>query len=230
MWPGGRRTADKAREDAMDEALGRNSGSSGLLATVISAVALLFSAYTFYESVMRAPELAIYVPPRIDYTDPDRPDSPFEVFIIPVTLANDGARTGTILSIDLKVTNKRNGDTKMFHAAQLGPWGIQPVKPFAPVALSGRESFSQAVQFFPRQGESVARILDLEPGHYNFEMTLQTASAGGVDFLPAAKIKPLVFERQAGQMDYRKFTGTATMAMWTADYKPSGSRATKQQE
>ncbi len=228
MWPGGRRAADRSREDALDEALGRNSGAGGLLATVISAVALLFSGYTFYESVMRAPELAIYVPPRIDYTDPDRPDSPFEVFVIPVTLANDGARTGTVLSIDLEVTNPRSGETKMFHAAQLGAWRAEPLQPFAPVALSGRESFSKAVQFFPRNGEKVARILDLEPGNYQFKLTLQTAVAGGLDFLPAAKIKPLIFERQAGQMDYRKFTGNATMAMWTADYKPSGTSATKQ--
>ena len=72
----------------------------GRLATIISALALAFSGYSFYEAVLRAPELAIYVPPRIAYTDPDRPDSPFEVFIIPVTLANDGARSGTVLSLD----------------------------------------------------------------------------------------------------------------------------------
>ena len=138
MWPQGRRTADRARDDAMDEALGRNSRSGGLLATLISALALAFSGYTFYESVLRAPELAVYVPPGIEYTDPDRPDNPFEVFVIPVTLANDGARTGTVLSIDLEVTNKRSGDKKLFYAAQLGSWGEQPQKPFAPVPLSDR--------------------------------------------------------------------------------------------
>lgn len=223
MWPQGKRVAERARDDAMDEALGRTSGSGGLFATLISALALVFSGYTFYESVLRAPELAVYVPPGIEYTDPDKPDSPFEVFIIPVTLANDGARTGTVLSIVLEVTNKRSGDKKLFYAAQFGSWGEQPRKPFAPVPLSGRASFSQSVQFFPRVDEKVARILDLEPGSYSFKLILQTASAGGSAFLPSASVKPLVFERQIGQLDYRNFNGSGTMPMWTADYKPAGN-------
>jgi len=221
MWPQGKRAADRARDDAMDEALGRGAG--GRLATIVSALALVFSGYTYYESVMRAPKLAVYVPPGMEYTDPDRPDNPFEVFIIPVTLANDGARTGTVLSIDLEVTNKRSGDKKLFYAAQLGTWGEQPKKPFAPVPLSGRASFSNSVQFFPRVGEKVPRILDLEPGNYSFKLSLQTAKTGGPDFLPKGTTSPLLFERQSGQMDYRNFAGTGTMSMWTDDYKSDGN-------
>lgn len=226
MWPQGKRTAQRAHDDAMDEALGRNNTGGGLLATFISALALLFSGYTFYESVLRSPELGVFVPPRIDYTDPDRPDNPFEVFIIPLTLANDGARTGTVLSIDLTVTNLRSNEKKRFHAAQLGSWGEQPPKPFAPVSLSGRTSYSQAVQFFPRVGESVARILDLEPGRYRFELEPRTANTKAAQLLPTPKVEALVFERQIGQLDYRNFSGTGTMAMWDADYRPSGSGPT----
>lgn len=221
MWPQGRRTADRARGDALDEAMGRHSGAGGRLATVVSALALIFSAYTYYESVLRASKLAVYVPPGMQYTDPDRPDDPFEVFIIPVTLANDGARTGTVLSMDLEVTNKRSGDKKLFYAAQLGTWGEQPPRPFAPVPLSGRASFSEAVQFFPRVGEKVPRILDLEAGTYAFKLSLQTATTGGPDFLPASEASPLVFERQIGQLDYRNFAGSGTISMWTDDYKSS---------
>lgn len=224
MWPQGKRTAQRAHDDAIDGALGRHGGGpGGLLATVISALALAFSGYTFYESVLRAPELAIYVPPSIDYTDPDRPDSPFEVFVIPVTLVNDGARTGTVLSIDLEVTNPRSGETKQFHAAQLGAWGNDPQVPFAPVSLAGRTSFSQAVQFFPRNGETVARVLDLEAGTYRFRMILRTATAGGLALLPQGRVSPLVFERQIGQLDYRNFSGRGTMTMWTEDYAPASS-------
>lgn len=223
MWPQGKRTEARAREGALEEALGRNSPHGGLFASLISALALVFSGYTFYESVLRAPELAIYVPPEIRYTDPDRPDSAFEVFVIPVTIANDGARTGTVLSIDLEVTNKRSGEKKLFYAARLGTWGEQPPQPFAPVSLSGRASFSQSVQFFPRAGEKVARILDLEPGSYDFQLSLQTAEVGGAKFLPGAKVRPLLFERQIEQLDYRNFSGTGTMAMWTDDYKPASN-------
>lgn len=223
IWKGGRRTAELATDDSLETARGaRLSGS--LLATIISAVALLFSGYSFYESVLRAPELAIYVPPQIGYTDPDRPDSPFEVFILPITLANDGARSGTVLSIDLEVTNPRTGDKKMFYAAQMGSWGEKPLRPFAPVSLSGKASYSQALQFFPRAGETVARILDLEPGSYAFSLSLNTAAAGGgVLFDLGSKVKPLSFEMQIGQIDYRNFANFGTIGMWASDYKPAAS-------
>ena len=60
---------------------------TNILATLLSAVALLFSAYSLYESALRAPQLSIYVAPRIDYTDPDRPEAPREVFIMPLTIS-----------------------------------------------------------------------------------------------------------------------------------------------
>jgi hypothetical protein len=63
---------------------------------------------------LRAPELAVYVPPRIAFTDPDSPTNPFKVFIIPVTLANDGARTGTFLSMDITANNTKSGNIKKF--------------------------------------------------------------------------------------------------------------------
>jgi len=36
--------------------------------------------------------------------------------------------------------------------------------------------------------------------------------------------KPLIFERQARQMDYRWFINTGTMVMWLADYRPAGTQ------
>ncbi len=224
MWKGGKRTAQQAMDDSLETAQGsRFSGS--LFATIISAAALLFSGYSFYESVLRAPSIAVYVPPQIDYIDPDRPDSPFEVFILPVTLANDGARSGTVLSIDLEITNPRTTESKMFYAAQKGSYGTQPSMPFAPVSLSGKASFSTALQFFPRRGEKVARILDLEPGNYKFKLTLNTAAAGGDTLFGAKKqVKPLEFEMQAGKMDYRFFTNNNTMELWDDDYQPAASQ------
>ena len=69
----------------------------------------------------------------------------------------------------------------------------------------------------------MARILDLEPGHYTFKLSLQTATTGGWAYLPGGKVSPLLFERQIGQIDYRNFAGNGTMAMWTDDYKPAGN-------
>ncbi len=195
----------------------------GAAATVISAFALLFSGFSFYESAMRRAELAIYVPPLIQYADPDSPDSPFEIFAVPLTFVNDGARTGAVTAIDFEVTNLRSGESKMFYAANFGPWGTSPQNAFTPISLPGRESYSATVQFFPRDGETVPRILDLEPGTYRFRLTLHGAQARAASLF-AQDAEPLVFEMQAGQMDYRFFNGDGTMGLRSPDYLPAAVR------
>jgi hypothetical protein len=185
--------------------------------TLLSLLALLFSAYSLYESTLKAPQLEIFVAPRIDYTDPDRPEAVREVFVLPVTIANDGARSATVQSITLEVTNPRTKETKAFYPARLGSWGEVPVKPFAPVVLAGKASYSQAVQFEPRLGERVARILDQEAGSYVLKLTLDLAGVGQAGSRGHA---PLQFEMQIGELDYRAFQGIGTMAMWSPDYRP----------
>lgn len=221
------REIERSREFSLDQARAADR-SGGLLATVISGFALLFSGFSFYETVIRAPELAIYVPPQIQYTDPDRPDSPFEVFVLPITFANHGARSGTVLSLDLTVTNPRTGQAKRFYAAQTGPWGQEPGQSFSPVSLSGRAALSQTIQFFPRVDETVERILDFEPGNYRLSLELQTASARSLNWLDDLGLgegtaEPLNFEMQIGQLDYRNFNGAGTMAMWAPDYRPASN-------
>ncbi len=217
-----------ATEQLIDHAVEQSHGTvrhtGGLLATIISAFALIFSGFSFYETVLKSPDLAIFVPPRIDYTDPDRPDSPFEVFILPLTLANDGARSGTVLSIDLDVTNPRTNQTKRFYAAHLGSWGQTPKKPFSPVALSGKDSFSEAVQFIPRTDEKIPRILDFEAGNYKFKLTINTATTGGELPFLKSKIRPLHFDMQIGKLNYFNFQGTGTMPMWSKDYRPQTTK------
>jgi len=211
------------QDDTLEQARSGAHSHGGRFATVISALALLFSGYSFYEAVLRAPELAIYVPPRIAYTDPDSPTRPFEVFIIPVTLANDGARTGTVLSLDLTVRNTENGDTKKFYSAQTGSWGVQPVKAYAPVSLPGRISSSQAVQFFPVADETLPRITNQEGGTYEFEIKLNTASKEiGIPFLDL-RTKPLKFIMQMGNIDYRIFSRTGTIELWSKGNRPAGT-------
>lgn len=214
-----RNRADRFINEAVDQAREASTSRAGLLATVISAFALLFSGFSFYETVLRSADFAVYVPPRIAYTDPDSPDHPFEVFIIPLTLANDGARSGTVLSINLAVTNPRTGQTKLFYAASLGPWGISPGKPFMPVALSGKTSYSQPMQFIPRQDQKISRILDMDAGDYQFELRLETDSPDQAFPFLKNSVPPLRFSMQTGKTDYRRFNKTGTQAMWSTDYR-----------
>ncbi len=220
-----RNKADQFINDAVDQAVGASTSNAGIFATIISAFALLFSGYSFYETVLRASDFAVYVPPRIDYTDPNSPDHPFEVFIIPVTLVNDGARSGTVLSIDLEITNPRTRQTKLFFASHQGAWGYKPKKPFMPVALTGKNSSSQLLQFIPRAGEKINRILDSEAGSYDFKLSLNTASNDGG--LPGfnSKVRPLVFSMQIKKLNYFNFNKTGTMPMWSKDYRPAKTGA-----
>ena len=215
-----RQNIKRNQEDLSDQARNGMYGG-GLTATIISAFALIFSGYSFYETVVRAPDLSVFVPPHIRYADPNSPDDPFEVFAIPLTVANDGARTGTAMAIDLEVTNLRSKETKKFYAANLGDWKADTGRSFTPVTLSGKSSFSETVQFFPRVGEKVARILDLEPGHYRLKLTLRDTNSGSTIW--NRSVQPLAFEMQAGQMDYRYFNNYGTMEMWSPNYQPVGT-------
>lgn len=188
-----------------------------IVPTVVSTVALLVSGFSLYEASLRSADLAVFVAPRIEYVDPDRPEAVREVLILPLTLANEGARSATVMSVNLEVTNPRTKQSKSFYAARLGSWGETPIKPFAPAVLAGKGIYTQALQFEPRVGESVMRILDIEPGGYTFKLTLDLAGGG------AGLGQSLQFEMQAGQMDYRMFNGTGTMGMWAPNYKPAST-------
>ncbi len=185
------------------------------LTSLMSAFAVLFSAYSLWESVLRAPDLALFVSPRIEYTDPDRPEAVREVFILPMTIANDGARTANIQSINLEVTNPRTKQSKFFYAARLGTWAETPIKPFAPVVLSGKGTYSHALQFEPRPGEAVARILDQEGGTYLFKLTLDLAGTEQ----DRSGLATLQFEMKSDALDYRYFQGAGTMMMWAPDHR-----------
>ncbi|MGE0626456.1 MAG: hypothetical protein AB7O43_01430 [Hyphomicrobiaceae bacterium] len=190
----------------------------------LSLLALLVSGFSLYESTLRSPQIAVYVPPQLTYTDPDRPETPFEVFVLPVTIANSGAQSGTVLAVNLEVVNPRTKQSKLFYAARLGTWGDKPERAFAPVALAGKTSYSESIQFFPRVGEKVARILDFEGGDYRFKLMLDTAGAGRTVWLLSQPAAVLEFERRIGKLDYRNFQGTGTMEMWAADYRSSSSQ------
>ena len=82
----------------------RSEGS--LVVAGISGVALLFSAYSLWETSLASSDLRLFVPPVIYYAFPYN-NSNFEMIAIPVTVINEGAQTGTALHLDLEVTDPR---------------------------------------------------------------------------------------------------------------------------
>ena len=88
----------------------------GFFATILSAVALGFSGLSYYDSSLKTADLTVYVPPMIHYGRYGEAD----VFNIPITIANEGARNATVLTMELDVQNlKPNAEKKTakFHGA-----------------------------------------------------------------------------------------------------------------
>ncbi len=219
----GERAAGRAGEEALDIARDVTERGGGRFSTLIAVVALLFSAFSFYETVLRRPDIRVFVPPIIKFSHPG--SGSFEVFNIPLTLSNFGARPGTVLSMELLVTNPKAKTVKRFYSAATGDWNKSVkggLSSFKPISVAGKSSHPTDLLFYTRKGESVERILDLEGGGYKFELTLNLVSSDTIwplDELWPSKVAPIKFEMQIGKLDYRNFSNGGTMDLWAKDYR-----------
>lgn len=225
---GARRAAHVAGE-AGHHGMIRSEG--GVLTAVASAVALLFSSYSVYETSVRRPDLRLFVPPTIQYADPYQNDN-FEVFVVPVTVANVGARSGAVLALDLEVTNPRTGEKKLFYAAEFGRWTMANAQSgnfehFAPLAIPGKASVTSSIIFYSRLDEKVMQIADGKKGEYQFKLSAAVAEPedlGPIDKLWAGPPDPLPFTMIMPEVDHRYFE-VGTLMLYNADWKPSGGEA-----
>jgi hypothetical protein len=198
---------------------------TGVSAEVFSGVAVAVSGYSLWQTSLKQADLQLFIPPLIRYASPYQ-NSIFEVFEIPLTIVNEGAQTGTVLSLDLEVTNPQSGATKPFYSAGLGPWSLAKVQgeslsPFTPLSLTGRSSRSNTVLFYARNDATVAQIVDA-PALYRFEMTLLTARREGFSLFGGSKSKPLLFEMNLPFLDHRAFTsGGGTLPLHHPNWQAS---------
>jgi hypothetical protein len=190
--------------------------NSGWASTVVAATALIVSAYSLYVTSLRRSKLSLFVPPVIQYASPYT-NSNFEVLGIAVTIANSGARSGTVLLIDLVATSQVKKLTKRFYSAEFGRWTMENARgnkfrPFAPLALQGRSSTSESILFYSRPDESVGQII--EPNSdVQFTLTIRAAEATF-----ARKPKPLRFEVAVSDIDHRIFT-TGTLPLYNKTWE-----------
>ena len=177
------------------------------------------SCSTLPRTSLQRADMRVFVSPLIRYASPYQ-NSIFEVFEIPLTVINEGAQTGTILSFDLEVTNSQNGASKHFYSAGLGPWSLARVKgegltPFTPVSLTGRSSQSETILFYARNDSRVMQIVEA-PAQYRFAITPQAAQRSA---LLRRSPKPLMFEMTLPYLDHRAFTsGGGTIPMHNASW------------
>ena len=219
--------AGDATRDATDITTdaARHVSNGGLGATILSAVAVLFSGYSLWESSLKTADVQVFVPRVISYAAPYQ-NTNFEMISIPVTLSNEGARTGTVLDLDLAVTDPRTKQTKHFYAAELGVWSMERTRTrayasFAPLPLAGRTSRTEQVLFYTRGDDEKPEQIIREPGPYTFTLTVRQAEDRGVLGLEDAKdAVSVTFERTLPFYDARAFN-EGTISMHAADWTTS---------
>lgn len=186
------------------------SGIGGVLTGLASVVALMFSAVSLYHSVLKQPELEAHVSQVVHYTRDSGGDE--EVFAIPLTIANHGARDGTVLDLELEVTAGNAEARKVFYSAYAvdGEYFVPPPRfnvqerrfervdrpkaPFAPIAVAGRSSYSGTLLFY-RKGKAFPKIVS-DKGDFKLRLKMNTVldhSLGALDQMLAKDVKPIEF-------------------------------------
>ena len=201
-----------------------------VLSDVGSAAAIVVSAYSLYQTALKRAAIKVFVSPVIRYASPYQ-NSNFEAFTVPVTLTNEGARSGIIVSMDLQVRAPERDVIKRFYSADIGQWSIEKnrtgdFRPFAPIVLAGRTSHTEAIIFHARRDEPVMQIVDKE-GPYQFMLTMQTTLEEGFGFLNRLRHKPpkpLLFDMVLPALDHRAFTsGSGTLPLHHKNFQASVS-------
>ena len=204
----------------------------GLFATILSALALGISGLSYYESTLRTAELSVYVPPMIHYARDDDSD----VFNVPITIANDGARTGTVLAMELIVENLRADALKnsaRFYSAFLGDFPKDqkdPNRSFAPLSIPGHGTFTETIRFYPMSLNTRPFVVD-DKGDYRFTLKLITVKPERPDLVEQAlrtDPQPLVFQMKLPFISFQHLEfRRGTIAMTNTNWQPAVSKNTE---
>jgi hypothetical protein len=204
--------------------------SGGRTATFVSLFALVFSALSYYESALKQAELDAFVPPVIQYARDGGGD--VELFSIPITIANSGSNTGTVLAMELTVTNpadKADPKSKTYYSAFIGEHSRETTginRSFAPISVPGRASYSETIRFYP-QGNPLPRLVQ-EAGEFAFTLKLTVAKPSDPSWLDRLiKIgapEPLVFTRTLPWLsDQQVGMRRVAISMHAKDWKATSS-------
>jgi hypothetical protein len=142
--------------------IARMAGRGNRLATLVSAFAFAFSAVSFYETVLKQPNLRIYVTDTLSYTRD--PWGGYEVIAVPITIANSGARDGAVITLELDVKNLDTDKVEKFTSAYTADAQYfggsddvsrrikRPKLPFAPISINGRGAYAGTILFYSPDG------------------------------------------------------------------------------
>lgn len=207
---------------------GASGGHGGLFATLFSAVALFFSGLSYYDTTLASADLTVYVPPMVHYARDGA-----DVFNVPITIVNNGAKNGTVLSMELKVDNlQENAERKSatFRSMFLGDYPRDdkaPLRSFAPISVPGHGTITETVRFY-NMGEAMP-LLVTDQGKFRFTLSLNVAKTDGglLDDYVRTEPKPLAFDLQLPYFPVQHVANqNGTVAMYNAEWAPAISSPT----
>lgn len=202
--------------------LARIASRGNRLATIVSAFAFAFSAVSFYETVMKQPALTAYVPPVLHYGQDGGGD--VEVFAIPVTIANEGARMGTVLTLTLDAVNITTKVHQRYYSAYFGDHPrVADATPraFAPISIVGRSTFSDTIRFYAI-GNPKPFVLG-DAGDVEFTLSIETVKPGRTDVLGQfwrKEPRQVIFTRRLPWYDWRHLSNRGSIAMKEPSWAP----------
>jgi hypothetical protein len=153
--------------------------------------ALVFSAYSLYETVIKRADLHIYQPPLIYmYRENFR-----DVFAVPITLSNLGTQHGTVLSFNLEVTHPETLKRMNFQSLHFGESPKRNTRLFTPITVAGRSSFTDVVLFYALARGAFVETTGGAKLPLRFKLTLNADAASG--WLGTKEPAPVIFDMTA---------------------------------
>lgn len=213
---------------------GASHALSNWIAALVSLVALVFSAYSLWETSLKQPDLRLYVSPVVHYT---RDGDEAEIFAVPVTISNAGAREGAVQSISLRVRARNAGTEREFYSAYTvdGSFFVPPGRydmntrsfervdrpktPFAPIAVPGRGTYTGTILFY-NKGSAWPKLVT-DKG--TFALTLEPAirfddSLGIIDRIFATRREPVTLTVRLPWFSDSQVKRGGTFRMVSADW------------
>lgn len=163
----------RQKDDEMSDQQKRSRLSGAAITTFVSLIALLFSGYSFYETVLKQPSIKLYAPPLVHLYRKDFRD----VLAFPVTLSNDGAKRGTVLSFDLTVTDPKTGKSKTFRNLYFGTDPKDTSRIFTPLTIAGRSSVTDVILFRANETGAFFKTTGGVPLELELELSLNIDEA-----------------------------------------------------
>ena len=145
-----RKNKERALDQALDAATRPAHLEGGRWAVLISLVALIFSGISLYETILKQPRPVLHVAGVMHYARD--PVGGADVFAVPMTITNQGARDAVITTLNLRVAAAKVAATPVaatFASTYVGSNPAKENQPFTPLSIPGHSSYTGIVLFYP---------------------------------------------------------------------------------